>query len=95
MNIKGTIKKYGYTSIQVAEQLGITKGAMSQMVRAESVSTKTLQKIADVIGCKVGDFFADETSPSDFCALVKSGDKCYQASTLDELKVIVATLEGK
>lgn len=62
MDIKATIKKRGFTMIQVAEALGITKGAFSQILSRDSVTTKNLEKIASVIGCKVVDFFEDEAS---------------------------------
>lgn len=62
MDIKATIKKRGFTMIQVAEALGITKGAFSQILSRDSVTTKNLEKIASVIGCNVVDFFEDEAS---------------------------------
>lgn len=61
MDIKGVIKAHGFTLIDVATKMGITKGAMSQIVNG-SPNVKTLRSIADIVGCKVGDFFADETS---------------------------------
>lgn len=63
MDIKKTIKRFGFTSAQVAEALGITKGALSQIVNRDSVTTKNLESIANVIGCKVKDFFIEEDEP--------------------------------
>ena len=59
MDIKGVIKAHGYTLIDVADKMGITKGGISQIVNG-SPNVKTLRTIADIIGCKVGDFFTDE-----------------------------------
>ena len=59
MDIKGVIKAQGYTLIDVAEKMGITKGGISQIVNG-SPNVKTLRTIADIVGCKVGDFFLDE-----------------------------------
>lgn len=59
MDIKGVIKAHGYTLIDVADKMGITKGGISQIVNG-SPNVKTLRTIADIIGCKVGDFFKDE-----------------------------------
>ena len=59
MDIKGVIKAHGFTLIDVADKMGITKGGISQIVNG-SPNIKTLRTIADIIGCKVGDFFKDE-----------------------------------
>lgn len=59
MDIKRTIKSRGFTLVQVAEALGITKGALSQSLSRQSVTTNTLEKIANVIGCKPVDFYLE------------------------------------
>ena len=59
MDIKGVIKAHGFTLIDVADKMGITKGGISQIVNG-SPNVKTLRAIAEIIGCKVGDFFTDE-----------------------------------
>ncbi len=59
MDIKGVIKAHGYTLIDVANKMEITKGGISQIVNG-SPNVKTLRTIAEIVGCKVGDFFADE-----------------------------------
>ena len=59
MDIKGDIKAHGYTLIDVADKMGITKGGISQIVNG-SPNVKTLRTIAEIIGCKIGDFFKDE-----------------------------------
>ena len=64
MDIKGVIKEHGFTLVQVAEKMGITKGGISQIVNG-SPTIKTLRTIADIIGCQVGDFFRDEMSEVD------------------------------
>ena len=61
MDIKGVVKAHGFTLVGVAEKMGITKGGISQIVNG-SPTVKTLRTIADSIGCKGGDFFADEMS---------------------------------
>lgn len=53
------IKAHGFTLVEVADKMGITKGGISQIVNG-SPNVKTLRNIADIVGCKVGDFFADE-----------------------------------
>ncbi len=59
MDIKGVVKSHGLTLIDVATKMGITKGAISQIVNG-SPNMKTLRTIAQIIGCQVGDFFKDE-----------------------------------
>lgn len=59
MDVKGVIKKHGFTMDKVAQELGITRVTLSQNL-SRNPTVNTLQKIADVIGCKVGDFFYDE-----------------------------------
>lgn len=62
MDIKKVVKEKGYTLTQVANLLGKTKGAMSQIVNGNP-NISTLREIAKIIGCQVGDFFRDETTP--------------------------------
>ena len=57
------VKAHGFTLIEVADKMGITKGGISQIVNG-SPNVKTLRTIAEIVGCKVGDFFADEMSES-------------------------------
>lgn len=62
MDIKKVVKEKGFTLTQVANLLGKTKGAMSQIVNGNP-NISTLREIANIIGCQVGDFFLDETTP--------------------------------
>ena len=64
MDIKGVVKAHGFTLVEVAEKMGITKGAISQVVNGEP-NVKSLRAIAAIIGCKVGDFFSDEMSETE------------------------------
>lgn len=72
MDIKTVIKAHGYTIERVANEWeekngkSITKGALSQSIN-KNPTIETLQKIANVIGCKVGDFFLDEMDNSITC----------------------------
>lgn len=92
MEIKKVIRSRGYTLEMVSKELGTTQGALSQSIGGNPTVSK-LKDIAKVIGCDVSDFFADEekTSPH-FIALVKSGGRYYEASSLEELKALVKEL---
>lgn len=59
MNVKGMIKQKGYTIDKVASMIGVTRVTLSQTL-SRNPTVATLQKIADAIGCRVGDFFIDE-----------------------------------
>ena len=72
MDIKTVIKSHGYTIERLAKEWEnkngktITKGALSQSINGNPTIT-TLQQIANVIGCNVGDFFADELDTKLIC----------------------------
>ena len=70
MDIKGVIKAHGYTLIDVADKMGITKGGISQIVNG-SPNVKTLRTIADIVGCKIGDFFTDEMTEVESASVMR------------------------
>lgn len=61
MDIKRVIKEKGFEVKQVAEIMGITPTGLSQHINGNP-SVKTLERIAEVIGCSPADFFADTHS---------------------------------
>ena len=64
MDVKSIIKEKGWTIERVAAEMGITRVTLSQNL-SRNPTVNTLQRIASVIGCNVGDFFRDEVeSPS-------------------------------
>ena len=92
MEIKKVIRSRGYTLEMVAKELGTTQSALSQSIAGNPTISK-LKDIARVIGCDVSDFFADEKkTSSSFIALVKSGGRYYEASSLEELNALVKKL---
>ena len=87
MDIKGIIKKRGYTIESVAKEMGITRVTLSQNLASNKTpSLTTLQRIAKVIGCSVGEFFWDEVKPSRFTALVRNGSDTFAFDELEELR---------
>lgn len=66
MRIRETIKEKGFTIEAVANKIGITRVTLSQNI-AGNPSYSTMKKIADAIGCNVGDFFSDELDNSVTC----------------------------
>ena len=75
MDIKGVIKAHGFTLVDVANKMEITKGGISQIVNG-SPNVKTLRTIADIIGCKVGDFFKDEMTEEENTSPVLTCPHC-------------------
>lgn len=101
MNIKEFIKSKGFTLSEVASKMkdkqgniGVSHASLSKMLD-NNPTTNKLREIASIIGCKVGDFFTDEMSNTDFVALIKSGSEFFCASSLKELEDIVSELKAK
>ena len=59
MIISKVIREHGFNIEQVAEQLGLKRGSLANMIGGNP-TVETLQRIADVIGAKRSEFFADE-----------------------------------
>lgn len=53
------LREMGITQLQVAEILGITQQSVSAMVKASSIKTTTLEKIAQAIGKDISIFFSE------------------------------------
>ena len=95
MQVRDIIKERGYTVKDVAELMGVNRVTLSNMISGNPTYS-TLSKIADAIGCKVGDFFLDEMSPKEsMTALVKHGEDLYSAVTTDELRRIADEIDEK
>lgn len=60
MDLKKTIKRQGFTLDGVAQEMGISKSAMSQIVNGNPTYSK-IQEIATIIGISVSELVSDET----------------------------------
>ena len=56
MDIKRVIKNKGLTVKEVADLMGITSVGLSQHINGNP-TIQVLERIAEAIGCDVGDFF--------------------------------------
>ena len=63
MDIKRVIKEKGLTLEQTATKMGISRITLMQSLGGNP-TVNTLQRVADAIGCRVVDFFADELEES-------------------------------
>ena len=66
MQISKVIRQYGYTIEEVALKMGLKSGGSLRYILSRKngkdamPSLTTLRKIADAVGCSVGEFFDDE-----------------------------------
>ena len=81
MDVKNVIKQRGYTIEQIAEKMGVTRVTLTQNL-SRNPTINTLQRIADAVGCKVGDFFLDEMDNQDMNAI--TCPKCGARFVLEE-----------
>lgn len=88
MDIKKVLKARGVSAKDVAEKMGITPIGLSQHINGNP-SVQVLERIAEAIGCEVGDFF--ERS-DDFTAFVRHKGNTYTFDSSDALKEFVNTL---
>lgn len=74
MDVKAVIKEKGWTQERVAEKMGISRITLNQNL-ARNPTINTLQRIANVIGCNVGEFFLDELSATNTIICPHCGKK--------------------
>lgn len=86
MDIKKMIEKKGFSMAEVADKLGKNRMTLYQNISGNP-TVKTMREIADVIGCHVTDFFADEIAP-ELTAFVEYEGNVYKATTKRELRDI-------
>lgn len=81
MDVKAIIKERGWTIEQVAAQMKKSNGqrGISPITLHQTLSRNptinTLEKIARIIGCNVGEFFKDEIDPPDTITCPHCGKK--------------------
>lgn len=88
MDIKKVFKAKGITAKEVADKMGITPTGLSQHINGNP-SLQVLERIAEAVGCKVGDFF--ERSDN-FVALVRLNNQTHTFESKEELKEFAETL---
>lgn len=98
MRIKEVLKEKGCTQQMLADKMNVSLSAVKQMVSAESLTTSTLEKIAIALSVPVWQLFASPveiTGESELTALIQHKGDFYKASTIEELKKIMAEIEKK
>lgn len=89
LRVKELCKLRGITLEELANRLGIRRTSLAQAMSRNSFSTDKLSDIADVLGVGIPELFADECRQAEtFLAVIKDGDRCYTAHSVDELQKV-------
>lgn len=82
----------GFTNVSLGEKMGVSKQAVGQMLKAESLTTASLEKIAIALDVPMWQLFASpeevanvpQETNTDFAAFVRYNGIHYTADTLEE-----------
>lgn len=100
MDIRGVIKKKGFTLTYVADRLTNKKGdkgvSLPSLIQTidGNPTIASLKEIANIIGVTLSELISDADN-SDFIALIKQGGDLYSASSIAETRVLLDKLESK
>lgn len=91
----------GFTNVSLGERMGVSKQAIGQMLKAESLTTASLEKIASALDVPIWQLFASpeevniphETN-SDFAAFIRFKGIHYTADTLEEFEKIAEEIKN-
>lgn len=92
----------GFTNVSLGEKMGVSKQAVGQMLKAESLTTASLEKIAIALDVPMWQLFASpeevasvsrETN-TDFVAFVRYKGIHYTADTLEEFEKVVEEIKS-
>lgn len=92
----------GFTNVSLGEKIGVSKQAVGQMLKAESLTTASLEKIADALDVPMWQLFASPEEVSthlqnedrDFAAFIRHKGVHYTADTLEEFNKIVEEIKS-
>lgn len=100
LRIKEVIKEQGFTQLEIADKLGISRVALAQQIGGKP-SLTTLEKIANILNVEVWELLASpkeiqaKVQSSDLTALINHKGDFYKATTIDELEKIVSEIKEK
>lgn len=99
--IKEVMTSKGFTNVSLGEKMGVSKQAVGQMLKAESLTTASLEKIAVALGVPIWQLFASpeevntsQETNSDFAAFVRFKGIHYTADSLEEFNTIVEEIKS-
>lgn len=85
MNIKAIIKSRGLTLTEVAARMGISRVTLMQNLQ-RNPTQKTLQRIANAIGCDIAEFYEDTTNKNRIIGFVELDNVIYKIDSVQALK---------
>lgn len=84
LRIKELCKAKGVTIVELANRVSMTRESISNMIAGrQSPPLSTLEKIAGVLGCEIGELFAPK---NDFIAFIRSEGQTHTITSKEELK---------
>ena len=92
LRIKEIMTSKGFTNTTLSDKMGVTKQAVGQMVKAESLTTATLEKLAIALEVPVWHLLVSpeevkldiEESRNDFAAYIRYKGLHYTADSIEE-----------
>lgn len=92
----------GFTNVSLGEKMGVSKQAVGQMLKAESLTTASLEKIAIALDVPMWQLFASpeevanvpQKTDTDFAAFIRYKGIHYTADTLEEFEKVVEEIKS-
>lgn len=94
LRIKEVIKEQGFTQLEIADKLGISRVALAQQIGGKP-SLTTLEKIANILNVDVWELLVSpkeiqaKIQGSELTALIQHKGRFYKATTLEELEEVI------
>lgn len=95
LRIKEVIREEGFTVQSVADKIGKSKQSLHGIIEKGNPTINTLSDIADAINVPINRLYEEVTGEGKLTALIQHKGDFYKASTIEELKKIVAEIEEK
>ncbi len=95
MRIKEILKEKGITLSQLADNMGVSRQALSRQVAGKLLVEKA-EEIASALNVPIWQLFVspeEVAGGGEFVAFVKDGNETYQANNLSELEKIVQEIK--
>jgi transcriptional regulator with XRE-family HTH domain len=104
--LKNEIKKRGFTLRRIAEEYGTSEQNFGRMLKSEDVSTKMMERAAEIMGISPADFYkpGDNITAHDHSTAFKGSYSCDQRlldiiqtrdHQIEKLLAIIDRLSGK
>lgn len=90
-NIKAVAMEHGKSVSQLANDMGVLQPQLSRTINNPRITLEDMSKLADVIGCSVGDFFREEKEGG--CAVPSVRLSCPHCGKDVSVNVSIGNLE--